>query len=1292
MLTTANFAQHAARLVDRNIEESERRKLAAEVREAIEVVHSQDYGAFLEHFLKAFVEVLTVVTKPQLENNDIHKTRSTILEVMSRLPHNDVLKSRCHQLLPLAMNVMQTDNEENSVTAIHIVFDLHKTFRPDLETQVEPFLSFVRQLYSSLRKTVSTVLLNSAEPKTTIPKASESFKVITECPLVVMFVFQLYPRCIRPNIQALLPLMLKAIQIEVPATHSHVFAKPSYKDFIAAQVKTVTFLVYLLKQLPQLINFDETWIPQSVVQLLKACPGSAISIRKELLVATRHMLSSPYRKGFFSRIDALLDERVIAGTGRASTEALRPLGYQFLAELIHGVRFDLQLTQLSRIITMFSTNLHDPTFSFALQTNAVRLLLNLVEGILRRNDSKNSMPRSLLVRIMRTMVAKYVTISHQVPRLLAMMEDAASRDASAISPSFPLTAKSFGDPLKEVNDCKVLLKTLTLGLKTVVWSVINIRVAPVTPPAIPRVGDHGKQQQNNNLTGKTSESENAKAMILLEEETEVLTQLLPVSQKCFMLYRQGDQRNSTPAQKEIYDQFAQIFTILDVRSFQDIFGLRMEALLSYIVESPSALVVAQHFLSNQNVAKYFADILLNFVVEKLPTLSGPRPKSKCELTLEQKQANALLSLFKSLFGSIQNALEQVLRLHVSTIVRKSISLAVKSEDPFIYLQLLRCLFKSLTGGKKLDVQFDTLFRDFMPLVEPVLSGLVTLYNGPHRIAHKDMIIELCLLIPARPATLFPYLRVQMKPILWALRGCKENVQYGLRALDFWLEILQPNYFETLLNIVEPELTIALHSHLRLHYGNSFGTAALRTIGKLGGRSRRIPLTSEALAHWSNNDDIVQYRFQWSNVDSPQFDLNTGDMLKRACIILTNESRDGKASFTVSQRKIAWEFCRVCVTPFLGLHNDDNIVFAAPTSDEDKVRLFREVFSSKPSGGNLTLQLPVPEDARREAGMLPRTRDHCRAEAQLIRGLLVAVISAASLPDFTVQVEECDRKSSPAQFADGLSKYFGVLTSMVSAHSEITCSNSHSHFSADFSSRTLLEPRIFVDAVISVLSHERSDHRKAGIKCLESYLRFALYACGMKSENSSVKPKMDPTSSTKWRPPPTLTYVIECLRHQCYRNRWNQKLGGLVGLEVVLSIIPIELLESKSSEIELVRALMFIVEESPKKLCFMLIDLAKSCMAKLITLCHKKSSDITAESDRARLNDLVSCLVSKLCSSSSVARSLAQDALRHLSSVLERSLADIMEPVKEKVIAPLRKRSIRQLTFPSQIGYLESVTF
>ena len=47
--------------------------------------------------------------------------------------------------------------------------------------------------------------------------STKSFKVMTECPLIVMLLFQLYARLIPPNIQMLLPLMVQTIGLRGPA-------------------------------------------------------------------------------------------------------------------------------------------------------------------------------------------------------------------------------------------------------------------------------------------------------------------------------------------------------------------------------------------------------------------------------------------------------------------------------------------------------------------------------------------------------------------------------------------------------------------------------------------------------------------------------------------------------------------------------------------------------------------------------------------------------------------------------------------------------------------------------------------------------------------------------------------------------------------------------------------------------------------------------------------------------------------------------------------------------------------
>lgn len=128
---------------------------------------------------------------------------------------------------------------------------------------------------------------------------------------------------------------------------------------------------------------------------------------QELLIATRHILATDFRAGFVSQIDTLLDEGVLIGTGRTSYETLRlrdpqpptpqttipsllsvdnppffprPLAYSTLADLVHHVRTELSLVQLSKVVYLFSRNIHDATLPFNIQTMSAKLLLNLVSA------------------------------------------------------------------------------------------------------------------------------------------------------------------------------------------------------------------------------------------------------------------------------------------------------------------------------------------------------------------------------------------------------------------------------------------------------------------------------------------------------------------------------------------------------------------------------------------------------------------------------------------------------------------------------------------------------------------------------------------------------------------------------------------------------------------------------------------------------------------------------------------------------------------------------------------------
>ena len=75
-----------------------------------------------------------------------------------------------------------------------------------------------------------------------------SFRVLTECPLIVMLLFQLYPRYISTTIPNLIPLMVQTLALRPPQAAVH-RTRLACTDFMAAQVKTLS-LPHLLTPHP----------------------------------------------------------------------------------------------------------------------------------------------------------------------------------------------------------------------------------------------------------------------------------------------------------------------------------------------------------------------------------------------------------------------------------------------------------------------------------------------------------------------------------------------------------------------------------------------------------------------------------------------------------------------------------------------------------------------------------------------------------------------------------------------------------------------------------------------------------------------------------------------------------------------------------------------------------------------------------------------------------------------------------------------------------------------------------
>ena len=97
----------------------------------------------------------------------------------------------------------------------------------------------------------------------------------------------------------------------------------AYQDLKSLQVKTLSFIAYISKNYPEVVNQYQDVVTSSLIQIMKDCPVNAYTTRKELLVASRHVWYTDLRSAFVVHLDTLLNEDIVLGRGITAREYLR---------------------------------------------------------------------------------------------------------------------------------------------------------------------------------------------------------------------------------------------------------------------------------------------------------------------------------------------------------------------------------------------------------------------------------------------------------------------------------------------------------------------------------------------------------------------------------------------------------------------------------------------------------------------------------------------------------------------------------------------------------------------------------------------------------------------------------------------------------------------------------------------------------------------------------------------------------------------------------------------------------
>ncbi|XP_052426446.1 transformation/transcription domain-associated protein isoform X2 [Carassius gibelio] len=1281
------YLQFVAALTDNNTPDETKLKMMQEVSENFEnVTSSPQYSTFLEHIIPRFLTFLQDGEVQFLQEKPTQQLRKLVLEIIHRIPTNEHLRTHAKNILSVMFRFLEIESEENVLICLRIIIELHKQFRPPVSQEIHHFLDFVKQIYKELPKVVTryfenpqviaentvpspemvgmitSVLVKTAPERedsetrthTIIPRGSLSLKVLAELPIIVVLMYQLYKLNIHNVVSEFVPLIMNTIMLQVsPQARQHkLFNKELYADFIAAQIKTLSFLAYIIRIYQDLVGKYSQQMVKGMLQLLTNCPPETAHLRKELLIAAKHILTTDLRSQFIPCMDKLFDESILIGSGYTARETLRPLAYSTLADLVHHVRQNLPLTDLSLAVQLFAKNIDDESLPSSIQTMSCKLLLNLVDCIRSKSEQENGNGRDILMRMLEVFVLKFHTIARY--QLVSIFKKCKPQSEMGVvdtgvlpgvpatptvttpalpppAPPTPVTpapppATSFDRPgdkedkqTFQVSDCRSLVKTLVCGVKTITWGITSCK-APGEAQFIPN-----KQLQ--------------------PKETQIYIKLVKYAMQALDIYQIAGngqtyirvancQTVRMKEEKEVLEHFAGVFTMMNPLTFKEIFQTTVPYMVERISKNYALQIVANSFLANLSTSALFATILVEYLLERLPEMG-----SNVELS------NLYLKLFKLVFGSVslfaaEN--EQMLKPHLHKIVNSSMELAQSAKEPYNYFLLLRALFRSIGGGSH-----DLLYQEFLPLLPNLLQGLNMLQSGLHKQHMKDLFVELCLTVPVRLSSLLPYLPMLMDPLVSALNGSQTLVSQGLRTLELCVDNLQPDFLYDHIQPVRAELMQALWRTLR-NPAETISHVAYRVLGKFGGSNRKMLKESQKLQY-------VVTEVQGPSIKAEFTDCKASVQLPMEKAIETALDCLKSANTEPYYRRQAWEVIKCFLVAMTSLEDNKHALYQLLAHPNFTEKWIPNVIISHRYKAQDTPARRTFEQALTGAFMSAVIKDLRPSAlpfvASLIRHYTMVAVAQQCGP-FLLPCYQSGSQPSTAMF-----------------HSEENGSKG-------------MDPLVLIDAIAICMAYEEKELCKIGEVALAVIFDVASIILGSKERACQL---------------PLFSYIVERLCACCYEQAWYAKLGGVVSIKFLMERLP--LIWVLQNQLTFLKALLFVMMDLTGEVSNGAVAMAKTTLEQLLIRCatplkdEEKTEELLSAQDKS-FHLVTHDLVREVTSPNSTVRKQAMHSLQVLAQVTGKSVTIIMEPHKEVLqdMVPPKKHLLRHQPANAQIGLMEGNTF
>ncbi|CAF3525609.1 unnamed protein product [Rotaria sp. Silwood1] len=347
------------------------------IAENIEILSTlPNYAVYIDllvkNLLRSLIETDTVFIIP----SNAQTIRKQMIEIFHRLPITEALRGFVKDILSPMFKLLTKENEENALLLLRIIVEYMKQFRPQMIMEVREFLQFVHNVYRQkasaldqifLTKTFShpTITINEIDLSTIIEqictsvklivkkiqnfpvqssittdeatnstphivtdtftilsRASHSVKLLAEFPVAIVLLYQLCRQSLQAEFGELVPLFLRYLTLQPSKEQKNdpKFNMEIYIEFLTTQAKTLSFLAFVGKTYQEQLALNSDLLVLAIFQLLDGCPPENVQLRKDIIVAARHFVSSDFRTLFIPHVKRFFDENLLLSTGPLSSD------------------------------------------------------------------------------------------------------------------------------------------------------------------------------------------------------------------------------------------------------------------------------------------------------------------------------------------------------------------------------------------------------------------------------------------------------------------------------------------------------------------------------------------------------------------------------------------------------------------------------------------------------------------------------------------------------------------------------------------------------------------------------------------------------------------------------------------------------------------------------------------------------------------------------------------------------------------------------------------------------------